>query len=46
MYLKNAWYVACWSDELTDQLETRTILEQPVLLYRKQNGEPVAIGNL
>lgn len=47
MYLKGAWYVAAWSHELGDTaLETRTILEQPVLLYRKENGDPVAMGNL
>jgi phenylpropionate dioxygenase-like ring-hydroxylating dioxygenase large terminal subunit len=46
MYLNNAWYVACWADELGEELITRTILEKPVLLYRKENGDPVAIGNL
>ncbi|MFM5953453.1 MAG: Rieske 2Fe-2S domain-containing protein [Novosphingobium sp.] len=46
MYLRNAWYVAAWSHELGEDLITRTILEQPVLLYRKENGDPVAIGNL
>ncbi len=46
MYLKNSWYVACWSTELGEDLITRTICEQPILLYRKQNGDPVAMGNL
>jgi phenylpropionate dioxygenase-like ring-hydroxylating dioxygenase large terminal subunit len=46
MYLSNAWYVACWSAELGEDLITRTILELPILLYRKENGDPVAIGNL
>jgi phenylpropionate dioxygenase-like ring-hydroxylating dioxygenase large terminal subunit len=46
MYLKNAWYVAAWSDELGDALMTRTICAEPVLLYRKENGDAVAIGNL
>lgn len=46
MYLKNAWYVAAWSHELGDELITRTICDQPVLLYRKEHGEAVAIGNL
>jgi len=45
-YLTNAWYVAAWGHELGEALLTRTILEQPVLLYRKENGDPVAIGNL
>lgn len=46
MYLKNAWYVACWSSELGEDLITRTICDLPVLLYRKENGDAVAIGNL
>ncbi|MEZ5744774.1 MAG: aromatic ring-hydroxylating dioxygenase subunit alpha [Sphingomonadaceae bacterium] len=46
MYLRNCWYVACWSHELGEELITRTICEKPVLLYRKENGDPVAIGNL
>ena len=46
MYLNNAWYVACWAEELGEELITRTILEKSVLLYRKQNGDPVSIGNL
>lgn len=44
-YLRNAWYVAAWSNEVERSLMTRTILEQPVLLYRKADGEAVAIGN-
>jgi len=46
MYLRNCWYVACWSHELGEDLVTRTICEQQVLLYRKESGDPVAIGNL
>jgi phenylpropionate dioxygenase-like ring-hydroxylating dioxygenase large terminal subunit len=46
MYLTNAWYVAAWSHELGDALITRTICDTPVLLYRKENGDPVAMGNL
>lgn len=45
-YLKNAWYMAIWASELGAALETRTICELPILLYRKENGDPVAIGNL
>ena len=45
-YLTNAWYVAAWSNEVGRQLFTRTIMEQPILLYRKENGDVVAIGNM
>ncbi|MGQ0700624.1 MAG: Rieske 2Fe-2S domain-containing protein [Panacagrimonas sp.] len=44
-YLHNAWYVAAWSSEVGRDLLERRILDQPVLLYRKENGEAVAIGN-
>lgn len=44
-YLRNAWYVAAWSSEIGRSLFERTILEQPVLLYRQENGEVAAIGN-
>jgi phenylpropionate dioxygenase-like ring-hydroxylating dioxygenase large terminal subunit len=35
-YLRNAWYVAAWSADLADgQLLNRTILKEPVVLFRK-----------
>ncbi len=44
--LKNCWYAAGWSDELDEQaLIGRTILEQPVLLFRQSDGTAKAIGN-
>ena len=45
VYLHNAWYVAAWSYEVSRTLFSRTLLEQPILLYRKENGDAVAIGN-
>ena len=42
-YLKNRWYMAAWPEEVSRGLLARTILEQPVLLYRTGNGEPVAV---
>jgi phenylpropionate dioxygenase-like ring-hydroxylating dioxygenase large terminal subunit len=43
-YLRNAWYVAAWSDDLADgQLLGRTILKQPIVLYRKSDGEVAAL---
>jgi vanillate O-demethylase monooxygenase subunit len=43
-YLRNAWYVAAWSDDLADgQLLARTILKEPVVLYRKQDGNLAAL---
>ena len=43
-YLRNAWYVAAWSDDLADgQLLGRTILKEPIVLYRKSDGHVAAL---
>src|SRR6266852_5009836 len=43
-YLRNAWYVAAWSDDLEDgQLFGRTILKQPIVFYRKSDGKVAAL---
>jgi phenylpropionate dioxygenase-like ring-hydroxylating dioxygenase large terminal subunit len=43
-FVRNAWYVALWANELpTGKLVAQTILNEPVLLYRKEDGKPAAI---
>ena len=43
-YLRNAWYCAAWSDDLGDGgVLGRTILKEPVVVYRQGNGEVVAL---
>jgi phenylpropionate dioxygenase-like ring-hydroxylating dioxygenase large terminal subunit len=46
-FLMNCWYVAAWSHELggehTPVLLARTILNEPLVLYRGLNGAPVAL---
>lgn len=42
MFAKNVWYVAAWSDEITSTPLARTILEQPVVLFRGQDGHVAA----
>ena len=38
-FVRNAWYVAAWADDLGDgQLVGRTIMDEPVVLYRKADG--------
>ncbi|MFL6799597.1 MAG: Rieske 2Fe-2S domain-containing protein [Xanthobacteraceae bacterium] len=45
-YLRNAWYVAAWSDDLAEgQLLGRTILHEPVVLYRTANGNVAALDD-
>lgn len=44
MWVRNAWYVAAWCDELgSDAILARTIVNQPLVLYRKGDGAVVAL---
>ncbi len=43
MFLRNAWYVAAWSGEVTDAPLARTLLGEPVALFRIEDGSPVAL---
>jgi vanillate O-demethylase monooxygenase subunit len=43
MFLENAWYAAAWSTELKDNVFSRTILNQPILLFRKKDGTVAAL---
>jgi vanillate O-demethylase monooxygenase subunit len=43
MYVRNAWYVAAWDHEVTRSLKRRIILDDPVLLFRKDDGTAVAL---
>ena len=44
MWIKNAWYVAGWGHEITgDKPMARTLLNEPVVMYRKQDGGIVAL---
>jgi vanillate O-demethylase monooxygenase subunit len=42
-YLDNAWYAAAWSGEVSREPLVRTLLDEPVLLYRTQAGQAVAM---
>ena len=43
-YLRNAWYVGAWSDEVSDgKLVPRTIMSEPIVMYRKADGNIAAI---
>jgi phenylpropionate dioxygenase-like ring-hydroxylating dioxygenase large terminal subunit len=46
MFLKNCWYVAAIDDELIDgRLLSRTLLGQPVLLFRGESGQLFALND-
>jgi phenylpropionate dioxygenase-like ring-hydroxylating dioxygenase large terminal subunit len=43
-FLRNAWYVAAWGEEVTrDKPLARTILGEPVVMFRKADGGVAAL---
>jgi phenylpropionate dioxygenase-like ring-hydroxylating dioxygenase large terminal subunit len=44
-FLRNSWYVAAWDREVSRNLLARTLLGEPLVLFRRQNGEPVALAD-
>ena len=42
-FLRNAWYVAASSDEIGRTPLSRLLLNEPVVLYRREDGTPVAL---
>ena len=43
MFLRNAWYAAGFSDEFGRNLIARTYLGEAVVIYRRQDGQPVGM---
>ena len=43
-YLRNTWYVAGWAEDLGDEPQARVFLEEPVALFRDDQGTAHAIG--
>lgn len=42
-YLKNQWYAVAFSDELSTEPMMRTVLEEPVVLFRGESGQAAAL---
>ena len=43
-YLRNAWYIAAWSDQVVaGQILARTVMDEPVALFRTADGAPAAV---
>ena len=42
-FVRNAWYVAAWSSELDRTLRRQTILGEDVVMFRTQDGKPIAL---
>lgn len=45
-FIQNAWYVAALCDEVSSGLLARTILGEPVVLYRQEGGACAALMDL
>lgn len=43
MLIKNAWYVASWAADVADKPLARTLLDEPVVLFRDREGRIAAI---
>jgi phenylpropionate dioxygenase-like ring-hydroxylating dioxygenase large terminal subunit len=43
MFVRNAWYVAAWDHEIGRDMRRRILLNEPVVLYRREDGKPVAL---
>jgi vanillate O-demethylase monooxygenase subunit len=43
MFVRNAWYVAAWADEISTTPLPRRILNEPVVLFRDQQNRPAAL---
>jgi vanillate O-demethylase monooxygenase subunit len=42
-FLRNAWYACGWADEVGRNLLARTMLEEPIVVFRRADGTPVAL---
>lgn len=44
-FLRNVWYPFAWSEEVGRDLFPRTLLNEPIVAYRKEDGSVVAIAD-
>ena len=44
-FVKELWYTAAWSDDVTRALIPRTITGEHIVLYRSESGEAVALSD-
>jgi len=42
-FLRNSWYVAAWDREISRTPLARTLLNEALVLYRREDGTPVAL---
>jgi len=46
MYIRDTWYVAAFAEEVNRIPMHRTLLDEPVVLYRTETGNPVALSDV
>jgi phenylpropionate dioxygenase-like ring-hydroxylating dioxygenase large terminal subunit len=44
-FLRNAWYVICWADDIAEKPLGRRVLDEPIVVYRDASGCAIAIGD-
>ena len=45
-YVRDIWYAAGWSEDVTRRPLGRIFLNEPVVMYRREDGSPVAMQDL
>jgi phenylpropionate dioxygenase-like ring-hydroxylating dioxygenase large terminal subunit len=45
-FLRNAWYVAAWSEKVSVSAFRITILGEPIAIFRSRDGTPIALGDI
>jgi vanillate O-demethylase monooxygenase subunit len=45
MFIRNAWYMATWAADVTEKPLARTLLGEPIVLYRTKDGAPAALAD-
>jgi phenylpropionate dioxygenase-like ring-hydroxylating dioxygenase large terminal subunit len=46
MFIRNAWYIAAWADEIGETPLARRICNEPVVLYRDQQNCVAALHDM
>lgn len=44
-FLRNSWYVAAWENEVGTNPICQTIIGEPILLFRGEEGQVIALGD-
>ena len=45
-FVRNSWYAAGWSEDISRTFLSRMLLNEQILFYRKEDGTPCAIADL